>query len=77
MLRAKRQAGLTRQPNASAVRIASSIAFLFTTGSTPGIPWHTGHVCELGAAPNVVGQPQNIFERVRSWACTSSPMTTS
>ncbi len=47
------------------------------TGSTPGIPWQTGHVWELGDPPKAVGQPQNIFERVRSWAWTSRPMTTS
>jgi hypothetical protein len=36
-----------------------------------------GHVWLLGAAPNVVGHPQNIFELVASCACTSSPMTVS
>jgi hypothetical protein len=41
------------------------------------MPWQTGQVWELGGAPNLVGQPQNILERVRSWAWTSSPMTTS
>jgi hypothetical protein len=41
------------------------------------MPWHTGHVCVFGRAPNVVGQPQNIFVRVVSCAWTSSPMTTS
>ena len=48
-----------------------------TTGSVPGMPWQTGQVCALGGAANAVGQPQNIFERVRSWAWTSRPMTTS
>jgi hypothetical protein len=34
-----------------------------------------GQVAEFGGAPTVTGQAQNIFERVRSWAWTSSPMT--
>jgi len=55
----------------------NSIARRLTTGSTPGIPWQTGHVWLFGGAPKLVGQPQNIFERVRSWAWTSRPMTTS
>ena len=41
------------------------------------MPWQTGQVWLLGGAPKAVGQPQNILERVRSWACTSRPMTTS
>ncbi len=32
-------------------------------------------VLELGGAPKRVEQPQKIFERVRSWTCTSSPIT--
>ena len=36
-----------------------------------------GHVWLLGGAPNVVAQPQNIFERVASCAWTSSPTTVS
>jgi len=68
---------LTRQSNASAVRTPYSIARRLITGSVPGMPWQTGHVCVFGGAPNVVGQPQNILVRVVSWAWTSSPMTTS
>ena len=41
------------------------------------MPWQIGQVWLLGGAPKVVGQPQNIFERVASWAWTSSPMTVS
>src|SRR5437867_7008284 len=41
------------------------------------MPRQTGQVWVLGGAPNVVGQPQNIFDRVESWACTSRPMTVS
>src|SRR3990170_6994509 len=62
---------------ASAVRIANSTAFLLRTGKTPGRPRQTGQVWELGASPNRVLQPQKIFDAVRSWACTSSPITAS
>ncbi len=31
----------------------------------------------LGGAPNAVEQPQKIFDLVRSWLCTSSPITAS
>ena len=41
----------------------------------PGKPRQIGQVAELGGAPTVTGQPQKIFERVWSWAWTSSPMT--
>ena len=58
----------TRRPKASAVRTAYSTAVRLTTGSTPGMPWQISHVWLLGGAPNVVGQPQNIFERVASCA---------
>src|SRR5947209_2638774 len=57
--------------------MANSTARRLTTGSTPGIPWQTGHVWLFGGAPKVVGQPQNIFDRVRSCAWTSRPMTVS
>src|SRR3989339_1244941 len=53
----------------------NSTTFLLRTGSTPGIPRQTGQVWVLGAPPNFVEQPQNIFASVRSWAWTSSPMT--
>src|SRR3989442_11299691 len=55
----------------------NSTARRLTTGSTPGIPWQTGHVWLFGGAPKVVGQPQSIFDRVRSCAWTSRPMTVS
>ena len=51
------------------------------TGSVPGMPRQTGQTrvfgssgCPPGAA---VGQAQNIFEAVRSWAWTSMPMIVS
>ncbi len=46
----------------------------FITGSAPGRPRQIGHVCVFGCAPNSTGQAQNIFERVLSWTCTSSPI---
>ena len=50
-----------------------SIAALFGTGSAPGSPRHTGHVCVLGSAPNSSLQPQNILVlSVVSSAWTSS-----
>jgi hypothetical protein len=46
-----------------------------STGSTPGIPRHTGQVWVLGGAPKDVEQAQKILVLVFSWAWTSSPMT--
>ena len=59
------------------MRMPNSMARRLMTGRTPGMPWQTGHVWWFGGAPKVVAQPQNIFERVRSCAWTSSPMTVS
>src|SRR3989442_13895730 len=63
------------QPNALPALIAISTAPRFSAGSAPGSPRQTGQTCVLGGAPNAVGQVQKILLRVRSWACTSSPMT--
>ncbi|GIW54433.1 MAG: hypothetical protein KatS3mg082_0837 [Nitrospiraceae bacterium] len=41
------------------------------------MPRHTGQVCVFGGSPNAVPQAQNIFDRVRNWAWTSTPMMTS
>src|SRR5436190_23026244 len=57
------------------MRIVASIAALFATGRLPGRPRQTGQVWVLGSAPNAVGQPQNIFVRVPSSTCVSSPIT--
>ena len=65
------------QPVASPARIANSTTRRFSTGSTPGMPRQTGQTLVLGGAPNAAEQPQKIFERVSSWACTSRPMTAS
>ena len=52
-----------------------SIATSLGTGSEPGRPRQTGQTWVLGSAPNVVGQPQNIFDTVPSSTCVSSPIT--
>jgi hypothetical protein len=57
--------------------MVNSTTFRFRTGSTPGMPRQIWQVFLLGSAPNLVEHPQNIFESVRSWAWTSSPMTVS
>jgi hypothetical protein len=55
--------------------IENLTAFRFTTGREPGCPVHTGQVKVFGSSPKVVEHPQNIFDRVSSWAWTSRPMT--
>jgi hypothetical protein len=57
------------------MRIVASMAAALATGSAPGRPRHTGQVWVFGSAPNVVEQPQNIFEAVPSSTCVSSPMS--
>ena len=57
--------------------MARSTAPLLSTGSTPGSAMSTAQACVLGAAPNAVEAPEKIFDAVESWACVSSPMTTS
>ena len=48
------------------------------TGSAPGRPRQTGQVWLFGRAPSyAVEQAQNIFDSVRSWQWTSTPMTAS
>src|ERR671915_320154 len=60
-----------------AARAASRMASALGTGSAPGKPRHTGQTLVLGGSPNVVRLPQNILVRVRSWTCTSNPITVS
>ncbi len=57
------------------MRTADSTPTALTTGSAPGSPRQVGHVCELGSAPRVVAQPQNILVLVPSSTWTSRPMT--
>jgi len=54
--------------------MAYSTAFRLRTGSTPGMPVHTGQVFSLGPAPNFAEQAQKILLSVSSWAWTSRPM---
>ena len=63
------------QPSARPTRIVDSTATSLSTGSAPGSPRQVGQTWLLGGAPNVVEQPQNIFEAVPSSTCTSSPIT--
>src|SRR6266478_4589569 len=64
-----------RQPKALPALIAISTAASFSAGRAPGSPRQTMQTCVLGGAPKRVGQPQKIFDRVRSCAWTSSPIT--
>jgi hypothetical protein len=51
------------------------------TGSVPGMPMQIGQTRVFGSSGSPgggpVGHAQNIFDAVRSWACTSIPMTVS
>jgi len=42
------------------------IASRLGTGSVPGCPRHTGHVCVFGGAPKTFAHEQNIFVAVES-----------
>jgi hypothetical protein len=55
--------------------MASVTAWRLVTGNVPGKPRQTGHVAELAGAPTMTGHEQKSFDRVWSWAWTSSPMT--
>ena len=54
--------------SATAILISFSRAASFMTGSTPGIPMHTGQVWALGGAPNFAEHPQNSLLSVLSRA---------
>src|SRR5438309_10075443 len=56
----------------------ASTAALFGTGSTPGMPRQISQTWVLGGSLRpAIEQPQNIFDRVFGWTCTSMPITTS
>ena len=76
-MRAKRDRGLMAQFSARAAFIAMVTASRFSTGSAPGKPRHTGQTLELGGSPKCVEQEQKILDFVRSWTCTSRPITAS
>src|SRR3989304_3660061 len=67
----------TWHSSASATRKAYSTAFWLTTGSTPGMPAHTGQTAMLGwvLVESTTAQAQNILEAVSNSAWTSRPMT--
>src|SRR5260370_5320576 len=65
----------TWQFKACAASTANSTALLFSTGSAPGSPRHTGHTFVLGGTPNLVEHPQKILVFVSRCTCTSSPIT--
>src|SRR5580704_8661203 len=64
-----------RQLSAVDASTANSTARLFSTGSGPGIPKHTGQTWVLGGSPKWVEQPQKILVLVSSWTWTSKPIT--
>src|SRR5215218_4660359 len=47
------------------------------TGSMPGIAASTSETWLFGSPPNSVEAPENSFDLDVTWACTSSPITTS
>src|SRR5579864_9076944 len=63
------------QFSAMAASTANSTARRLSTGSTPGMPRHTGQTLVLGGAPKRVEQEQKILLSVSSWMWTSSPIT--
>src|SRR5437588_8256038 len=63
------------QFSAMAASTANSTARRLSTGSTPGMPRHTGHTLVLGGAPKRVEHEQKILVSVSNWTCTSSPIT--
>src|ERR1700677_4524103 len=69
------EVSLIRQPSAIAASTAKSTAFRFSTGRAPGRPRQTGHTFVFGGAPKRVEHEQKILEKVRSWTCTSNPIT--
>src|SRR5437660_12269734 len=64
-----------RQPSARAAKPANSTAFRLSTGRAPGNPKQTGQTFVFGGSPKRVEQEQKILVVVRSWTCTSRPMT--
>src|SRR5579863_9963988 len=64
-----------RQFSAIAARTANSTTLRFSTGRAPGRPRQTGQTFVLGGAPKRAEHEQKILVRVKSWTCTSSPIT--
>src|SRR5580698_10697242 len=69
------EVSLIRQLSAIAASTAKSTALRFSTGKAPGRPRQTGQTFVFGGAPKCVEHEQKILDTVRSWTCTSSPIT--
>src|ERR1039458_10800539 len=68
---------LTSRLSAWEALTANSTAWRLSTGRAPGIPRQTGQTLVLGSEPKTLGQAQKILVLVRSWTCTSRPITVS
>ena len=55
--------------------MARVTAWRLSTGNAPGSPRQTGQTFVLGASPKRFRHPQKSLVLVRSWQCTSRPMT--
>ena len=55
--------------------MARVTAWRESTGKAPGSPRQTGQTFVLGSPPKRLGHEQKSFVRVRSWQCTSRPIT--
>jgi len=74
-LRAKIDVSRIWQFSAIAARVANSTALRFRTGNAPGKPRQTGQTWVFGGRPKRAEQEQKILLSVKSWTCTSSPIT--
>src|ERR1700694_3751018 len=71
------EVSLTWRLRACEALTANSTTCWLRTGSAPGIPRQTGQTLVLGSEPKTLGQAQKILVLVRSWTCTSRPITVS
>src|SRR5260370_12180224 len=64
--------------SASAVLMGASTAARLIIGRTPGMPRQISQTWVFGGSfTSATLHPQNIFDRVFGWTCTSMPITTS
>ena len=59
------------------MRTACATHSWLITGSIPGNAASTKLTWLFGSAPNTVAEPLNSLDRLMTWACTSSPITSS
>jgi hypothetical protein len=76
-LRSKTEVRLIAALRPRPVRIACSTQTLLITGSMPGMAASTVETWLLGSPPKAVAAPENSLASEMTWACTSSPITTS